>query len=336
MIFISYRRSDSIERAHLLKNILLSHGYDDSAVFLDMHDVDAEDFSHRCHVAILHSDVVVLIISKDSFETRPGNDYYYDEINWALDNHKQIVPVVFDGPFDKEHIPSHFVEKRLHMTNALNYSAEYHKEFESKFLQFVKIKNKRSDVGSKIADAFAMPMLILTLYCGVALIGGILRYVLDSYCLSDDSIVSIASEHVIRSEDGKGYLYPLKDVVYSYSTDGKIYQFSNKPIVSNQEDNYIRINTQDLERVGFRGVTIGLVYEFSKIHVKQAGGGKKVVVFIVAGVAIIAGVGLGFVLERMFFPAYQSRLITKQLDNPDFWDTIIARRSSETWINRHF
>ena len=335
MVFISYRRSDSIERAHLLKNILLSNGYDSSAVFLDMHDDDTSDFTIRCKNALLKSDVVVLVVSKDSFTDRGGQDYYYDEINCALDNHKKIVPIVFDGLFDERHLPSQFVAKNLHLVNAINYSSEFHKEFEEKFVKSVRDRNPK-DIFSKLISAFKMPALVLTLYAGVALLGGVLRYVLDSYFMSDDKILTVAADHIMKDEDGEGYLYPLSNVVYLYTPGEDVHMYPNSPVSTDDNDHYLRINPNELGQAGFWAVSIALIYEISKVHVKQTVGAKKLVVYVLAGAAIMVGIGFGFVVERMIYPVYQSRLIRNKLDDPSFWEQVIARRSSQPWINRKF
>ena len=54
-VFISYRRSDSTERAHLVKEILKSKGYDENRIFLDTHNLHEGEFPENIQNALVNS-----------------------------------------------------------------------------------------------------------------------------------------------------------------------------------------------------------------------------------------------------------------------------------------
>lgn len=337
-IFISYRRSDSIERAQLLKKIFVAHGYRESDVFLDLHDIEAENFVDRCHEAIMACRTFVLVVSNDSFTEKKANggkigkDYYYDEIMCALEHNKKIIPVLFDAHFDKQSIPKSFVKRGLDMTNALSYNAEYTNDFENKLMRFVSSGEKKT-ILNKIAAAFVMPALIITLYLGVSLLGGVLRYIWDSYWLSDETCLEIAASALQKSDTGD-YYYVTRDTIYKYSTEGQITKTPNAFL--QKSGLTINVQSSDIYKAGFWTVAVSLIYEVSNHNIKPHGGGKKMAAIIAAGLTVAAGFGLGFVIERMIFPVQESRLIRTNLNNSSFWNKIIEKRSVQPWIEQKF
>ena len=129
MVFISYRRTDAKSTAQLLKKSLVEKGFEKNDIFLDLHDIVVEDFTEVCREAISECDNFVLIISKNSFTRKEGNDYYFNEIQQALDERKKIIPIICNAEFDEKNIPQEFKEKNLHKKHAIRYDAEFHEAF---------------------------------------------------------------------------------------------------------------------------------------------------------------------------------------------------------------
>ena len=89
MIFISYRRADGTAFAKLVQKTLIENGFDEDEIFLDLHNILIDDFVERCRNAISECDIFLLLVTKQSFKEREEHDYYYDEINQALDENKK-------------------------------------------------------------------------------------------------------------------------------------------------------------------------------------------------------------------------------------------------------
>jgi len=115
-IFISYRKEKSVY-ADLVKQYLLAHGYEKERVFLDKHNIHAEQFDKKLESAIQDSQCFLLIVSKECFVSRQSDendDWFLKEIQVAIDNHVLIVPLLFDGiksledSGTKEHLKDNF------------------------------------------------------------------------------------------------------------------------------------------------------------------------------------------------------------------------------------
>ena len=215
MIFISYRRSDGKSTAQLLRNLLLERGFDKNDVFLDLHDILGENFKERCRRAISSCDVFLLLITKDSFpRKKESKDHYFDEIHQALDENKKIIPVLYETTFDETIVPNEFIEKELQYQNAIRYDIEYQNDFLDKLVKSI-TKNNNKIVIDNVMKLFTIPLVFITIYLGVSLVGGIIRYVWDNYWLSEETCVKIASENVIKGDDNQ-YYYCTQDSIYIY------------------------------------------------------------------------------------------------------------------------
>lgn len=334
MIFISYRRSDGKATAQLIQTSLIERGFDKSDIFLDLHDILGEDFTQRCSEAISECDSFLLLVTKNSFSKKEGHDYYYDEIHQALDEKKMIVPVLYETEFNDNVIPEEFMKKGLHLRNAVRYDIEYQEDSLKKLIRALTINSKPPFL-KKLAQWFAVPLVFITIYLGVSLIGGVIRFIWDNYWLSNDTCLQIATSHIIKG-DNERYFYSTHDSLYIFNTIEHTIS-----IVPNVFDNSnaalsITINRDDAFEAGFWTVAIGLVYEISKIKIKPHGNSKQVGVIIAATVSVAAGFGFGFVCERMMFPVHESRIIRKNLHSPFWWNSMIQSRSSAPVINRDF
>jgi hypothetical protein len=107
-IFISYRRSCSWGLARLIYEELIARGYD---VFMDIKGIRRGDFEKIIYENIGGCDYFLPIFSKDTFcEERLNNpeDWIRKEIEYALTQNKDIVPIIEEGykPPEDKNIPS--------------------------------------------------------------------------------------------------------------------------------------------------------------------------------------------------------------------------------------
>lgn len=321
-VFISYRRSDSAERAQLIREILKTKGYDEERIFLDVHNIHEGEFPDRIKQALAEAKAFVLLISNDSFHGESETiDYYYEEIKQALSLKIKFVPILFDGiKIDSIELPNEMKEKHLDLKNAISYHPEYKEGFENRLCEFLSEKRR-------FRDLFVVPTVIITIYAIVTFISGLGLYIHDNYCLSHTTQVEIAAK-ATGVKDGV-YYYPLPDGVVTYNAINDSIDFIqsgySSPIINSQ------ITVEQIYKVGFWAVAVGLMYEITKVKVKPHGG-KQYVAYIATGIAVVAGVGLGFVLERMFFPIQFSTRIQKNLNNKEFWKDIVNKKASTNSI----
>lgn len=132
-IFISYRRDGGFETANLIAGKLKLSGY---RVFLDIHAMHAGDFSEQLKEKVRGCKDFIWVLSPtnvknedgsfsrvDTLSFRKGIDYYRDEICWAIEFHKNIVPIILDGFI----VPEKFPEVINDSIQKHNQSCDLHK-----------------------------------------------------------------------------------------------------------------------------------------------------------------------------------------------------------------
>lgn len=316
--FISYRRSDSSERAQLVKLAIIEQGYEENDVFLDLHSIHEGEFPQHIKEALHDTEFFILLISKDSFNRNVEKDYYLDEIQLALDLKLRIIPVVFDSlNVDNLPIPKLLTEKKLKLKNSISYYPEYPKAFREKLAEFMK-PNTRSLFG-----LIKMPALILTVYAILSLIGGCALWVYDNYFMSDEEQIETVSNNLQVCDGELLYALPEKTYVYHTSTQEiKCFEGHEVPLVNGL------VSTAQVTQAGFWTVSVGLVYELSRTRLKPQGNGKSVLAYLAVGVSIVAGVGLGCTIERMIFPKQYALPIKEKLEQKDFWIQVVNKKFS--------
>ncbi len=324
-VFISYRRSDSTERAHLVKEILKSKGYDENRIFLDTHSLHEGEFPENIQNALVNSKAFVLLLSKKSIAQKGedkasavNTDYYYEEIRQALSLKLKFIPVLFDGlKIETLDFPKDIKNQKIFLKNSIEYNPETFNDKLSDFLQEQKTWR----------DLFVVPTVILTIYAIITLLSGIGMYVYDNLFLSNDTQIETVINNAIV-EDGICY-YQLPNEVISYDVkkDSICHlEFGVASAVVNA-----KLSAEQLYSIGFWSVAVGLAYEITKSKVKPHSG-KAYIAFITTGVAVIAGVGLGCTLERIMFPVQYSKLIINNVDNNEFWKEVIRKKYSRRTI----
>lgn len=320
-VFISYRRSDSTDRAHLVKEILKTKGYDDKRIFFDTHSLHEGEFPENIRKALASSKAFILLISKNSIaQTVDGEDsdaiidYYYEEIRQALDLNLKFIPVLFDDlKIETIDFPEDIKNKKIFLKNSIEYNPD---TFEDKLFSFLQEQKTWRDF-------FVVPTVILTIYVIMTLFSGIGMYIYDNCFLSRNTQIETMVNNAIV-EDGICY-YMLPDGVVSYDIKEdsiSFLEFSGTPAIIKAQ-----FNTEQLYSIGFWSAAVGLVYEITKTKVKPHGG-KVYIIYLATGIAVIAGVGLGCTLERVIFPVQFSKPIINSLDDKTFWKEVIRRKYS--------
>lgn len=137
-VFISYRRCGGDKYAELIKLALINKGIDESRIFLDTHAMqNTEDFEQYLVDAVKRSNNVVVIISKNCFAERRQNDRMVKEIEIAIAEKINIIPIFFDDVinFENQNLPDSI--KSLETANAISYNHEYTDAFYNKLLSFL-------------------------------------------------------------------------------------------------------------------------------------------------------------------------------------------------------
>lgn len=124
-VFISYRRQGGAVKAELTKDELAKRGFRDSRMFLDTRSLTSGNYLKTILEAISSSRNIVVIITKDCFKNLPSDSTWVREIEYAIELHKNIVPIYFDGitGLKADEIPSCI--QRLAFENAVQYVHQY-------------------------------------------------------------------------------------------------------------------------------------------------------------------------------------------------------------------
>ena len=107
-VFISYRRQNGAVKAELTKDELVKRGFRESRMFFDTRSISSGDYLKTILNAIANSRNIIVIITKDCFKDPPTDSTWVREIEYAIELHKNIVPIFFDGINDlkAEELPS--------------------------------------------------------------------------------------------------------------------------------------------------------------------------------------------------------------------------------------
>lgn len=324
-VFISYRRSDSTDRAHLVKEILKAKGYDEERIFLDTHSLHEGEFPEEIRKALSNSKAFILLISKNSIAQKGEEkasevttDYYYEEIRQALTLKLKFIPVLFDGlKIETLDFPKDIKNQKIFLKNTIEYNSETFNDKLSAFLQEQKTWR----------DLFVVPTVILTIYAIITLLSGIGMYIYDNFFLSHDTQIETVVNNSIVDDGICYYQLPNEIVSYDIKKDSISHlEFGIAPALVNAQ-----LNAEQLYSIGFWTVAVGLVYEITKTKIKPHGG-KAYIAYIAAGGAVIAGAGLGCTLERIIFPVQYTKPIINSLDNDEFWKEVISKKYSRRSI----
>ena len=124
-IFISYRRQGGAVKAELVKDELIKRGFRESRIFLDTRSLTSGNYLETILSAVKESDNFVVVITKGCFEQLPTDSTWVREIEYAIELHKNVVPLYFDGitGIKPDEIPSCI--QKLAFENAVLYVHPY-------------------------------------------------------------------------------------------------------------------------------------------------------------------------------------------------------------------
>ena len=124
-VFISYRRQGGAEKAELTKGELSMRGLRENRMFMDTRSIVSGDYIQSILDALDNSANMVVIVTKGCFENLPADSTWVREIEYALRQGINIVPVYFDGitTVKAEELPESI--QRLSFENAVIYVHEY-------------------------------------------------------------------------------------------------------------------------------------------------------------------------------------------------------------------
>lgn len=323
-VFISYRRSDCAERAMLIYSHLLNW-YAEECIFLDTQEIHEGSFPVYIEEALNSAETLVLLISKDSFNsvTRPTEkiDFYYEEIKRAITKGIKIIPIVYDNiNYDDIEFPEGM--ETLRILNAIYSHTDDPNGLKNRLYEFT-CKRQKS-----IKDWIAFPLAIITIYIAVSLISGIGMYLYDRFTTSYEDAVEIASEHIIMNEDT--FIYPIAEdrlIIYTPKTK-EIKDIST----ANDENISIILPHESIYKIGFWSTTTALFYKIVKSRYKPHNS-KQYLAYVGIAVSIISGVGLGCTVEQIIFPQHRVKMIEDNIYNPVFWQDVINRKYMK--FNRH-
>ena len=150
-VFISYRRHGGSTNAQLVKAELIRRNFDEDKIYMDTHSLHEGFFDQRLLDAISASRSVVLVISKDCFavmenvdaaKTEQKKDFLLQEIQWAIEQKKNIVPMLFDNlRWEDVKLPDSI--SMLSSLNSVTYNHEYPKASFDKLLAFLNPPSKK-------------------------------------------------------------------------------------------------------------------------------------------------------------------------------------------------
>lgn len=314
--FISYRRSDSSERALLVKLAIIEQGYTEGDVFLDLHSIHEGDFPQHIKDALHDTEFFILILSNDSFRKDVEKDYYLDEIKMALDLHLKVIPITFDSlDVNKINLPQILVEKGLQLKNGISYYPEYPSAFKERLNEFMKPQKPT------LWNLLKMPTLLLTIYASLTLCGGIGMYVYDNFFMSEMEQVKVVADNVQEGDGLLAYYIPGETYVYSTKTHEIKLLKGNAPAIVGAS-----VSTNQLTQAGFWTVSFGLIYELTHSRLKPHGNSKSVLAYVAVAVSVVAGFGLGCTLERMVFPKQFAKPIQDKLKSKMFWQKVVTQK----------
>lgn len=172
-VFISYRRNGGEHTAKILKDRLEDLGY---KVFFDVESLRSGDFNTKLYSVIEECQDFVLVLSPDSLERCENEgDWVRLEIEHALKNNKNIVPVMLRGFTFPEKLPDSI--DSLRFKNGLEANSEFFDAFIQKLQKFLNTKtNLFRRLTQNIIFKRTWPVLLSLVILTGLIYGGITVY----------------------------------------------------------------------------------------------------------------------------------------------------------------
>ena len=207
-VFISYRKSSSINADFIRKSIADNSAYSLEDIFLDKHSIGPELFDDKIKSAIASSNCVVLLVTKDCFKAKEHieEDWFLEEIRTAISLGKKIIPVLFDK-IESLSDSSIMIELNKNLnardieiivkSQCVPYSTDFPDASITKLVHFIEEANETRSVLDKtlrvikgISIVLVALILFFTMFFGIGVLWGYFTSSIDSdSVLADNTII---------------------------------------------------------------------------------------------------------------------------------------------------
>lgn len=301
-VFISYRKSSSVNADLIRKSIADNSAYSLEDIFLDKHSIGPELFDDKIKSAIASSNCVVLLVTKDCFKAKEHieEDWFLEEIRTAISLGKKIIPVLFDK-IESLSDSSIMIElnknfnardiETIVKSQCVPYSTDFPDASITKLVHFIEEANETRSVLDKtlrvikgISIVLVALILFFAMFFGIGVLWGYFTSSIDSdSVLADNTIIEGSILH---------FEYRGWDATYDVMNDTiliDIKEFTQKPKVGNVD--------LVLSSFTFTGAKFILEKNLSYLkYMKFLRGGSKPakVAFVCASAAACVGAFCGF------------------------------------------
>ncbi len=245
-VFISYRKSSSVNADLIRKSIADNSAYSLEDIFLDKHSIGPELFDDKIKSAIASSNCVVLLVTKDCFKAKEQieEDWFLEEIRTAISLGKKIIPVLFDK-IESLSDSSIMVELNkifnapdveiIVKSQSVPYSTDFPDASITKLVHFIEEANETRSVLDKtlrvikgISIVLAALILFFVLFFGLGVLWG--------YFTSSTNIDKVLADNTIIDGNILHFVYGGWEAIYNLDSDSisiDITEYNQKPKESN-------------------------------------------------------------------------------------------------------
>lgn len=335
-IFISYRKERAVY-AELVRSYLIKEGYSPQRIFLDKHEIHAEQFDQKIEYAIKESECLLLIVSKGCFvskQAEENEDWFLKEIQTAIENEITIIPLLFDKIESLEEgdqktlLKQAFTQEEynvLKKQQAVRYDNDYSeaslKHLIHDFLPQPAIEEQPETIYNNIKNVvLGLAGLIaggaILFFCIFGIAFGITYF---HEKLADTPMEELQS-HVVVLGQTAFYMHGKSTAAYDISQDSVLYV------------NSVKSSVPTLSITAFWSST-SMSPAFSRYMVKlsKTGGNakKKAATMVVGFVAILFGYSQGEHLAAEYCEAQRQIFMRDVLWDKNQWRQIIETRKPQ-------
>lgn len=334
-IFISYRRNSSIN-AEFVRNCIIDNSeYSASDIFLDKHGIGPEYFDKKIKTAIMETNCVLLLVTKNCFIPKE-DDWYLKEIKNALESNKKIIPILFDDIQDiksvinasqvEDYLNKDDVEK-LSKNQGIHYSDEYPSAFIKKVISFINEanRNKTSLDHIKMWSKIIMSIiLIFSLFFSLCFGIG---YLWGNFTSSSEE-ENVLVDNTTIVDNSLLFEYAELKAVYNLDKNQIILddrkEVRTKPELSRSELVLSTLTFSGIRSLTERNLTSIKYLRFLKNGSKAS---KIALVCIGAGICLgsVCGFSQGSYVGRIVNQRETANIIYPKLEDKKYWLPVISR-----------
>ena len=241
-IFISYRKSSSVNADFIRKSIADNSAYSLEDIFLDKHSIGPELFDDKIKSTIASSNCVVLLVTKDCFKAKEHieEDWFLEEIRTAISFGKKIIPVLFDK-IESLSDSSIMVELNKNFnardieiivkSQSVPYSTDFPDASITKLVHFIEEANETRSVLGKIlrvikgiSIVLVALILFFTMFFGIGFLWG--------YFTSSTNIDKVLADNTIIDGNILHFEYGGWEAIYNLDSDSlsiDLTKYNQKP-----------------------------------------------------------------------------------------------------------